>query len=446
MTRAALKALPIGMVTVLSMGVLMSHADVAYRLRGGLPFGASNLLLAVLACLTAGMLLRALLSPSLRGRLWGAYTAQVPVILPFLGVVLFSLLSAFVPTANFQEGTHWVLLPLYDLLVVLLVMPLALERHRRRYLKAALLLAFLLLLGSVGMDVMRPGTFSRIEFRAAGFPTNPNGAAFVLVTLAATILDYSRVRLIDLAVLVLAALGVLATLSRGGTILLSLLVVSYAYVVIRRARGGPVRATGRLIMICAVGAVGFVAMERLMGAAIFSVQSDRLDIFRGRSEALTTEDSRFAALRASWEFVQESPVLGRGSGFTYDGGTLREGPHNMYVQQWLNNGIGGLLCYIWLLGAAALLFWRRRHPPGFVFTGLMAVQSLLSHNLLEERAFLVPFGVFLMTSYISAAKTERASKPLALFASQSLTPRSSHRVRAGVVRVRARSTGSTSIH
>jgi len=431
MTRTALKSLPVGMLTVLSLGVLMSYADVAYRLRGGLPFGASNLLLAALLCLTAGTLLRSLLSASLRARLWRAYTAQVSVILPFLGVVLFSLVSAFVPTANFLEGSHWVLLPLYDLLVVLLVMPLALERRQRRYLEAALLLAFLLLLGSVGMDVMNPGTFSRIDFRASGFPTNPNGAAFVLVTLAATILDYTRVRLIDLTVLVLAALGVLATLSRGGTILLAVLVLSYAYVVIRRARGGPVRATGRLLMICAVSVVAFFAMERMMGAAIFSVQSDRLDIFRGRSEALTTDDTRFAALRASWQFVQESPLLGRGSGFTYDGGTLREGPHNMYVQQWLNNGIGGLICYVWLFGAAALLFWRRRHAPGLVFTGLMAVQSLLSHNLLEERAFLVPFGVFLMTSYLAAARPERAPQPLALFASQSLTPRSSHRARAG---------------
>ena len=431
MTLAALKTLPVGMLTVLSLGVLMSYADVAYRLRGGLPFGASNLLLAVLVCLTGGTLVRSLLSSSLRARLWGAYTAQIPVILPLLGVVLFSLVSAFVPTANFQEGMHWVLLPVYDLLVVLLAMLLAVDRRRRRYLEAALVLAFLLLLGSIGMDVLRPGTFSRIEFRAGGFPTNPNGAAFVLVTLTAAILDYTRVRLLDLAVLVLGSLGVLATLSRGGTILLAMLVLSYTYVVIRRARGGPVRATGRLLMICAVGVVGFFAMQRLMGAAIFSLQSDRLDIFRGRSEALTNEDSRFAAIRASWQFVQESPVLGRGSGFTYDTGTLREGPHNMYVQQWLNNGIGGLICYVWLLGAAVLLLWRRRHHPGLVFIGLMAVQGLLTHNLLEERAFLIPFGVFLMASYLAAAKPERAPQRLALFASPSLTPRSSHRARAG---------------
>jgi len=39
--------------------------------------------------------------------------------------------------------------------------------------------------------------------------------------------------------------------------------------------------------------------------------------------------------------------------------------------------------------------------------------------------------VFLMTSYLAAAKPERAPQPLALFASQSVTPRSSHRARAG---------------
>ena len=46
MTRTALKTLPVGVLTVVTIGVLMAHMDVAYRLRGGLPFGASNLLLA----------------------------------------------------------------------------------------------------------------------------------------------------------------------------------------------------------------------------------------------------------------------------------------------------------------------------------------------------------------------------------------------------------------
>jgi O-antigen ligase len=424
MTRTALKTLPVGVLTVLAIGVLMAHVDVAYRLRGGLPFGASNLLLAALVCLTGGTLLRSLLSPRLRARIVATYVAQMPVILPFLGVILFSLLSAFLPSANFLEGTHWVLLPVYDLVVVLLAMLLAIDRLRQRYLQAGLLLAFLLLLGSLAVDVMRPGTFSRIEFRASGFPSNPNGAAFVLVALASAIVDFNRIRFLDLIVLALAALGVVATLSRGGTVLLVLLVLSYSYFAFRRSRGGALRAGGRLVMICAVATVGCFAIDRLMGMAMFSLQSDRLEIFRGRSEALTSEDSRFAALRASWRFVQEAPLLGRGSGFTYDGATLREGPHNMYVQQWLNNGFGGLICYVWLFLAAARLFWRRRHAPGLVFTGLMAVQGLLSHNLLEERAFLLPFGIFLMTSYLAATESQQMVRRRSVMAPTPLTPQS----------------------
>jgi O-antigen ligase len=417
MTVSSLKAVPMGVLTVVVIGVLLSYADVALRLRGALPVGSSNLFVGALVGLTIGTLIRAAASPSLRARVLALYNAHTSILLPLAGIVWFALVSALLPTANWVEGAHWALLPVYDVITVLLAMLLALESTRRRYLRAGLVVAFVLLLGSVAVDLARPGTFSNVEFRAAGFAVNANGAAFILIFLACTIIRFDRVRPFDLCLLLLTALGVFATLSRGGTLLLTCLVLGYAYCGIRRARGGPLRALGRLAAIGAVGVLAYFAIGRIMQrATLFTLDSDRLEIFRGHEEALKRSDSRFTAFEVWWHEIQEAPILGYGSGFTYDDmGGLREGPHNMYLQQWVNSGIGGLACYVWLLAAAVRLFWRRRDPAGLVFMVMVLIQGVVSHNLLDERAFLLPFGVLLTTSYrTSAERSLTSSRPEAV--------------------------------
>ena len=404
MTTSSLRALPMGVLTILVLGVLMSHADIAYRLRGVMPVGSTKLFLASLTCLTVGTLVRSVLSPSLRARIVGLYKAHVSVIVPLLGIVCFTFISAFLPTANWREDATYALLPVHDTLTVLLSMLLALERKRLGFLRASLIVAFFLLLGSIAADVMRPGTFSVITFRAGGFPVNPNGAAFVLIVLACTIVRFDRFRWFDLGVLLLTALGVMATLSRGGVLLFAFLLVGYVAAIVVRSRGGAVRRVGRLVSIAAAGVVAAVAMSTIMQrGTIFSLDSDRLKIFQGHEEALTGQDARFQALSTWWPYVQESPLLGHGTGFTMDdlGGT-REGPHNIYLQQWVNSGIGGLVCYVWLLIAATRLFWVRRYMPGLMFMGLMFIEGVVSHNLFDERVFLLPLGIMLTLSYQAA--------------------------------------------
>ena len=404
MTTSSLRALPMGVLTVLVLGVLMSHADIAYRLRGVMPVGSTKLFLGALTCLTIGTLVRSVLSPRLRARIVGLYKAHVSVIVPLLGIVCFTFISAFVPTANWREGATYALLPVHDTLTVLLSMLLVLERKRLGFVRVSLIVAFVLLLGSIAVDVMRPGTFSVITFRAGGFPVNPNGGAFVLIVLACTIVRFDHFRWFDLGVMLLTALGVLATLSRGGVLLFAFLLLGYVGAIVLRSRGGAVRRVGRLVSIAAACVVAAFAMSAIMQrGTLFSLDSDRLEIFRGREEALTGQDLRFKALATWWGYVEQAPIIGHGSGFTMDdlGGT-REGPHNIYLQQWVNSGIGGLVCYVWLLIAATRLFWIRRYMPGLMFMGLMFIEGVVSHNLFDERVFLLPLGIMLTLSYQAA--------------------------------------------
>ena len=176
MNVATLRAIPFEIATALFVALSLSYIDISLRLRGGLGFGASNLYFALLVGVTAGALVRAAWSGHARSQLLALYAAHRAILLPIGGLVVFSFISALIPTANWTEGAHFPLLPIYDIMVVLLAMLIPLDERRRRLLRGYILVGYLILLGSVGVDVVHPGTYSLIEFRAAGFASNPNVA------------------------------------------------------------------------------------------------------------------------------------------------------------------------------------------------------------------------------------------------------------------------------
>jgi O-antigen ligase len=83
---------------------------------------------------------------------------------------------------------------------------------------------------------------------------------------------------------------------------------------------------------------------------------------------------------------------------------MRQGPHNIYISRWLDNGLIGLVCFLGLLAAVGITFWKRRYTSGLVFIGVLVIEGFFSHNLLEERAFLVLLGTFLTLSFFSATE------------------------------------------
>lgn len=115
------------------------------------------------------------------------------------------------------------------------LLPLS-ERVRsgwRGYLAAA----FLVYCAGIWIDVLRPGTFSVVDERAAGFATDTNTAAYAVSLLAAVLLRYRRTDLADLGVLYVSGLTVFLTLSRGGALVWLALAGAYAAFVLVRSAG-----------------------------------------------------------------------------------------------------------------------------------------------------------------------------------------------------------------
>ena len=74
---------------------------------------------------------------------------------------------------------------------------------------------------------------------------------------------------------------------------------------------------------------------------------------------------------------------------------MPELPHNLYLQQWVNNGLLGLVGYLAFLGISAASFLRRRFFPGLMLMLVAAVGSFFSHNVLDQRPFLILYGLLL---------------------------------------------------
>ena len=101
----------------------------------------------------------------------------------------------------------------------------------------------------------------------------------------------------------------------------------------------------------------------------------------------------------------------------------------MYLGRWLDGGLLGLVTYLWLLAAMAFLFWKRGSGRGLAFTGLVALQGFFTHNLLEERLFLVVLGVLLTLSFrdarardVAPTKARTSITPVRLTRPQPVAP------------------------
>ncbi|MCB0335655.1 MAG: hypothetical protein KDD62_05095, partial [Bdellovibrionales bacterium] len=112
-----------------------------------------------------------------------------------------------------------------------------------------------------------------------------------------------------------------------------------------------------------------------------------------------------AALR-TLEYIDEAAIIGHGTGFVR---RLERKPHNVYLQQWLNNGLFGLVAYLGILISALVLFVIRRYPPGIVFISVSLVAGVFSHTIIDQKPFLILLGMMLS---ISSIKTPSVNAPL----------------------------------
>jgi O-antigen ligase len=317
------------------------------------------------------------------------------------GLVVFSsILFAMHPTAFWGDDAKWIFLIAYGFLITFCASYAPLFQGFRAALPWALLVALALLLGSIYYDMMYPLTFSMEPSRPAGFPGNSNYAALMCVILCSASLDYMRKRpgWIDCVYILVTLSAIMLTMSRSGMANFGILMVLYGYH--RFIRDG-IKVKQIVSLFIGVGIiVGLfvVSIPVLMATTTIFQGKTRLgQMITGQRVDDGSAASRIGAVEDALRLIDESPIIGHGTGHSR---TMAELPHNLYLQQWVNNGLPGLLGYLLMMAVAFWTYTKRRFYRGQAFIIVALVGGLFSHNILDQRPFLILFGVLLTLSWV----------------------------------------------
>lgn len=298
---------------------------------------------------------------------------------------------------------------LYGLINIGAALALGAAGLRERDVRNVLLPAMVLMIVTMYADFREPGTFSVDGYRAAGVAQNSNVAGFVLVLITAASLTYQRVLLRDLVLLAACGMGVAWTSSRAAILIFGVAVLFWA---MRSFSLGTLKGRapwlGVATLMLAVVLVAFGSYSVRMGEAYDWFASRRVStIFAvDGPETMLWSVDRMRCARYSLDALPGHWILGHGTGFTR---TLVMGPHNLFLEQWVSNGLPGLLGLCWLLGVGFTAAVRRRSAVALATVLVVSLLCMFSHNLLDDRAPLLIVGLVMGVTRVPASR--RASVP-----------------------------------
>ena len=381
--------------------LFLCAADIYLSKQGLLPLRPTLLCVLLMLPLVAAATLRDLLCERPLACAITVFRRNALILIFFVLLVMTSLLLSLHPTSYWRENARWIFLYLYDFAIVLLAMLLPLNRTVQKAFPWFAFAGLAALLASLVFDLLYPGTFSTVISRAAGFPENSNMAALTLVMLASAALRYGArgARLGDISVLSLTGLGVFVTLSRSGILVYFVLLSAYVYFAFV-ARGSGLKSAFTFICTAVILVLIFLVSIPLIveESEMFSLYTAkaRIAAFSGKRSIIDASGtSRLSAADEAFRLINKSPIIGHGTGFSR---RMDELPHNMYLQQWVNNGLIGLFAYVGLLLISFWIFTRRKFAPGQTFIAIIMLASIFSHTILDQRPFLLLFGCFMTLS------------------------------------------------
>jgi O-antigen ligase len=275
----------------------------------------------------------------------------------------------------------------------------------RRWMVYATLLA----VGINLYEIPHPGTFSHFIGRAAGFYLNPNIAASAI--LFGMIYGLETVRPSRRPVFVLlAGIGIVATLSRSG-------ILCWGLVGVFQWWTGQIRPRFALIgtVLVAAALVLLALPKGAIGAGIEAVellsqdQVSRLGV-SGSDEVLGSVSVRTRAEVAAkaWRMFEERPLTGYGPGATLEW-DIDQSTHNMYLKLLAELGVLGLLLYPGALFAAWWGMPKRHRLTGQTFGIAWLALGMFTHNFFEERHALISLALL---AALSASGSVLPSSPL----------------------------------
>jgi O-antigen ligase len=373
----------------------LTGTDVFLGGRGLLPAAPTALFTGFGALVIAAALLAAVREPvTWRRNLQMLVERCRPALLALSVMTAAALGGAFLAGADWNDNGANIFLPVVGCCAVLIGIALGFLFGGKRWFLLIPVLSLLVTAGSMIADLFTPGAFSTVIQRAAGVAENANFAAYVVLLHCVLLLPWRRFSLAGAAVLVFSGLAVMITLSRSG--LLVYLLISAAYVATALlAPLDPSKVRKYAIATACTAAVAIAAGVAIISTSeIFQTAtgSQRIDALLGKGAFFTSDDERLVVLRQYSKDIERQPLTGYGTAYTK---SQFLGPHNMYVSQWVNNGVLGLLSYCALLLAVAVCGSRYARLDAVALAISVAGMGLFSHDILDQRPFTLMLGIAL---------------------------------------------------
>ena len=345
-------------------------------------------------------------------RLCTIYRAAGPPLLAFSLVTVVQLTGGFLPEAYWSDSGKYIYLPLYTLVLLMFSIGIASTPTFRQYHRVIFAICLAAATGSIFVDVFFPETFSRFDTRPAGFMKDPNYGAATVIVLALATVDWTRSRTSDMLVWSIAGSAIVATLSRGGMVLLAVAFLVYSVVV---ARSGLQLYAKRLsILLLAIAIVVPVYSMAHLGTTVYSADNQRAQmlaaLLRGDT-ATVTADPRVKLISGYIDLISDRPFLGYGTGFVTSRAWQDDGPHNMYLALWVENGVVGLSAYVMLLTVCFSYFRRLGDPRGQVFCISLMIFSFFSHDAITMRPIVLNLGLLSVMAVFESTARREPSRP-----------------------------------
>jgi O-antigen ligase len=388
-----------------------SNADFYLRTAVGFPFTIPMISLIFFLLIFSTFLVGVIIFKQTE-ELFRLYVAMGWLLVPFFLLIVIRLVYLLHPDAPLIDSNVKLYTAPYYYIFMVLSVAIACTETIRKYHRIIFLIFLCGMTISIWVDTIKPGTFSASTNRAAGFAINSNLAATAVLFVGIAAVDWKVNRPLNLACLIITGLGIFLTLSAGGLFFYILTIGLYVLLVLRKSFSFAQIIMGALVVLF-LGVSGFLVKDTLFsgdGLLATKTTQDRLDEFMSIASGDMTfveQHDRIDLIRDYLFLISEKPVLGYGTKFS---STLHNGPHNLFLLYWVENGLIGLLGLIFAMGSGFYYFYKMGDLRGMVFIFVFAVACNHSHAILNYERVYILLGMLGALAYLDNLKTKSFDK------------------------------------
>ncbi len=310
----------------------------------------------------------------------------------------------------------------------------AISRDRLPMLLKATLVASAIGAAFSVLQIRFGGLFGKILVdpgRGAGFWINPNTCAELLgFGLFLSIAAPLKSKMLNLGLRGLLVLGILATLSRTGLVLLVAGFLAYGIAAKRLRVVLQVLVVLGLVSFAGMTLVGMLAQNKGNDATNKRLKQFE-SVLQGKLSEEGKSNDRTQLWLFGWRVIMKSPLLGQGhramdvvvpgalpgSGY---------GPHNYYIFVWGNSGLFAFLAflaYMFTIFRMSIKCEDRNVRASLVgMTTMIAVTAMVDHAFLNGQSYGPVFAVMVCLAYYNTPDKKRSMMPMPMAAPPRMPP------------------------